>query len=298
MDTQEQANKNKKIKRLIWIGAGIAVVGTAGYFGYQHFFGRNGMKEGSDLPDNEVQDLTRPDTITNPSPPPTKPKANDGFPLKKGSKGDKVKQLQQALISKFGAGALPKYGADGDFGSEVISVLTKNGLPTEIDESTFNVLAKSSSVDPSQAASVLYMAANSKNFDAAIKGLKNLKSVEDYKAAGDIFKIKYLINGVHQTLVNGLLSTFSEPSQKDKIKMEFLRMGLKYNGAQWSLSGNMKQIITKVATKVWAGANESVPVAAGIVLGIELASRNGYTAFQTVNDKRLIVKTNTVKYFN
>jgi hypothetical protein len=42
---------------------------------------------------------------------------NDNFPLKKGSKGDNVRRLQNALL-KLNPSALPKYGADGDFGNE------------------------------------------------------------------------------------------------------------------------------------------------------------------------------------
>jgi hypothetical protein len=40
------------------------------------------------------------------------------FPLKQGSKNDCVKKLQQALIANLGAAVLPKYGADGTWGSE------------------------------------------------------------------------------------------------------------------------------------------------------------------------------------
>ena len=46
------------------------------------------------------------------------------FPIKKGSKGDKVKEIQQILVS-IDANALPKYGNDGDFGSETESALFK-----------------------------------------------------------------------------------------------------------------------------------------------------------------------------
>lgn len=46
------------------------------------------------------------------------------FPIKKGSKGDKVKEIQQILVS-IDANALPKYGIDGDFGSETESALFK-----------------------------------------------------------------------------------------------------------------------------------------------------------------------------
>lgn len=46
------------------------------------------------------------------------------FPIKKGSKGDKVREIQQILLG-IDANALPKYGADGDFGSETESALFK-----------------------------------------------------------------------------------------------------------------------------------------------------------------------------
>ncbi len=52
------------------------------------------------------------------------------FPLKKGSKGEMAKALQLALMDKYGAGILPRYGADGDFGSETVNALKKIGLPT------------------------------------------------------------------------------------------------------------------------------------------------------------------------
>lgn len=40
------------------------------------------------------------------------------FPLQKGSTGPCVKQLQLALIGKYGASILPKYGADSSWGTE------------------------------------------------------------------------------------------------------------------------------------------------------------------------------------
>lgn len=50
------------------------------------------------------------------------PSSNDSFPLKKGSKGYNVTRLQTAL-KKLNASALPRYGVDGDFGSETESAL-------------------------------------------------------------------------------------------------------------------------------------------------------------------------------
>lgn len=40
------------------------------------------------------------------------------FPLKKGSKNECVRELQQAMMNRYGITILPKYGADGDWGSE------------------------------------------------------------------------------------------------------------------------------------------------------------------------------------
>ena len=50
------------------------------------------------------------------------PSSSDSFPLKKGSKGYNVTRLQTAL-KKLNASALPRYGVDGDFGSETEAAL-------------------------------------------------------------------------------------------------------------------------------------------------------------------------------
>lgn len=62
------------------------------------------------------------------------------FPLKKGSSGNLVKQLQQALMSQ--GGKLPKYGADGKFGSETEAALKSLYKVTTVDETTFNYITK------------------------------------------------------------------------------------------------------------------------------------------------------------
>ncbi len=46
------------------------------------------------------------------------------YPIKKGSKGNKVKELQRLLL-QIDPNSLPKYGADGDFGSETEAALNK-----------------------------------------------------------------------------------------------------------------------------------------------------------------------------
>jgi len=50
------------------------------------------------------------------------PPVSSDFPLKKGSKGASVRRLQTAL-TKLNASALPRYGVDGDFGSETEAAL-------------------------------------------------------------------------------------------------------------------------------------------------------------------------------
>jgi len=65
-----------------------------------------------------------------------KPSVTKYFPLRKGSKGGKVKELQQALLG-YDSNILPKYGADSDFGSEtesaVQSVLGKKTIDSQDD---------------------------------------------------------------------------------------------------------------------------------------------------------------------
>lgn len=61
-----------------------------------------------------------------------------GFPLKKGSKGAMVVKLQKAMLA-IDPKILPKYGADGDFGTETETALktltgrTIINSPSEID---------------------------------------------------------------------------------------------------------------------------------------------------------------------
>jgi hypothetical protein len=57
------------------------------------------------------------------------PTTTSGFPLKKGSKGSLVQRLQLAL----GKDKLPKFGIDGDFGTETLNALKKETGKSEIN---------------------------------------------------------------------------------------------------------------------------------------------------------------------
>ena len=51
---------------------------------------------------------------------------------------------------------LPKYGADGDFGGEMIAALKKLKLPASISLSTYNVLVSGQAATDNNTAEQLY----------------------------------------------------------------------------------------------------------------------------------------------
>jgi len=97
-----------------------------GYFIYRYFKGSK-PKVTKPLEINDLPNIPQP---------PTK---NDSFPLKKGSKGAKVLELQKAIIL-INPKLLPKFGADGDFGSEtelaVSRMLGKKTIDSQADIET------------------------------------------------------------------------------------------------------------------------------------------------------------------
>ena len=126
-------DKKKRKKKIILISIGTTATGILSYFGWQWWKSRKAKKE-------QEKESADESSYQLPSPPrkssflpSSAPQRNDDFPLKKGSKGSKVKTLQQALIAKYGKDTLPKYGADGDFGTEMVNALKKLNLSEEID---------------------------------------------------------------------------------------------------------------------------------------------------------------------
>ena len=134
----EKTAQNKRKK--ILIGLGVLGTGVAGFFGWHYL--RNKKKANQEDDSTAVTDssnaLTTTSTNTNTS------ARNDEFPLKKGSKGNRVTQLQNAIVKKFGASALPKYGVDGMFGSEVEAALVRAKMPTSINQITYTKLVGAS----------------------------------------------------------------------------------------------------------------------------------------------------------
>jgi len=226
--------------------------------------------------------------------------STDMFPLKRGSKGDNVQLLQQALIKKYGNKTLPKFGADGDFGSETVAALKKLKMPATISETLFNVLTQNVSTGTdgstmSLLAQKIYNATLRKDFKTVLSLLKNITSSADYSEVSEAFK-QYRINGVRQTLVNGLLNVFPSDAEKQQLRLSFATMGLTYDGTKWSLSGiEGLPIITIAPARIWVNASTSVTVPARMVLGQEIARRMQFVLFIN-NGRQFLVHSDSIKH--
>ncbi len=297
-------------EQIVLTSLSVGVAGVLGYFGYQYLKKMHSEKTAAaDEAAINLQTSLPPDKPEK-KPATEKPRkethtgksgsgSTDNFPLKKGSKGELVRKLQEALIAKYGNAALPKYGADSDFGTETYNALKKNGLPTTVTESIFNVITEGGSASETAAitglAEKLYKAATAQNATGIVSLLKNIGNKDQYQQVSNSF-MQYRLHGVRQTLVNGLLSSFTNEAQKQKIRFEFIRMGLQYNGDKWSLSGfGGKTIATTEAATVWVNSSKNMQVPAMMILGTEVAKRMDYTLFE--NDRKyFLIKTQSIKY--
>lgn len=296
-------DKSRK-KKIIFAGIGTAAAGVLGYFGWEYFKNKKNEKEaitpaGSSA-SNDSSSSKRSDSVSHSS----SYNAGSGFPLRMGSKGATVKALQQALINKYGASILPRYGADGSFGNEVANALRQEGLPAEIDQATFNSLVgqgssgNSNGINASQLADTLYHAVENTDLASALSALKQMNSVNDYSAVNKVFET-YTIGFVSKTLVNGLLDAFSDESPKQQIRAEFTRMGLKYDGSKWSLSGLPGyRLITNRNTEVCDKQGKTIAVKHNTLLGYVKGIRGEWAFFYPPNANVLLkVRKDSVKPF-
>lgn len=330
--TTRSRAKGSTVGNIVITTLAIGAAGIVGYLGWQYMKKRR-QKDGPDL-DTVLKnntptgtDLITPlpgTTATPPFVPPvlTNPlpfiptgnsggnnnagettRAADGFPLKKGSKGENVRLLQDALIRKHGRQIMPRYGADGDFGSETVNALKKLKLPVTISETLFNVLVqgggssgggRGESIDHSVLGTNIYKAAVRKDFPAVLTLLRQIKSSSDYSTVSESFK-RYRLNGVRQTLVNGLLNTFRSSGQKEQLRLAFATIGLSYDGQKWSLSGiDGIPIMTIRPTQIWVNARTAVRVPARMVLGQEIARKLQYVLFSN-NGRYFLVHSGCIR---
>jgi hypothetical protein len=268
------ANEEKKpwYKRpLVLVAIGSGFVGLSGlgiwlYKRSQNSGGDANSRTGKTGDDFDSQSGSQPPALPSPdytkeAPSYSSSTTTSNFPIKKGSRGEFVKNLQNALIQKYGASVLPKYGADGVWGSELTKALTDNKLKTVIDNTTYtdyvtgNFNSQPSTIDPSKTTASsgivtkvfnsiipswvtnpslkigwqLFDAAKAKNIDATITLLKQIANVNDYGTASQGFQLRpYQLIPLHRfTLVSGLFDAFSDSQdKKNKIREQLRRMGL------------------------------------------------------------------------
>lgn len=249
MENNEAEIKKKRTKRVVLFSLGTLALGTLTFFGIKLF--KNHKKKNSDDTENKTGDELDTETgvqasthIKSNTGLPS-PRISDAFPLRLGSKGDKVRSLQQALISAYGAGVLANYGADGQFGKELASALKSKGYGVPLQEADYNKItgqkkqqtppAPLLTFDPSVVAKGIYFALTAKDFNATITLLKGIKNTTDYSLVSEQLK-NYRVGGVRQTLVNATLNTFTESSQKAKVQDTLKNIGLKYDGKKWTIS--------------------------------------------------------------
>ena len=290
---QQENHNSAEGKKIVFAVLSITALGILGFMGWEKYKKYRDAKAEESNPENfpvPPQKVFAPVHIP-------KLTSNTGFPLKQGSMGEQVKALQNMLIAKYGTAILGKYGADGKFGPALSETLKSKGLPVIIDENTFNILVNNSSnLNAPALAQKIYTATLTKNFSQVLPLLQQLKSTKDYSLVSENFK-KFRLAGVRQTLVNALMNTFSG-DQKQKIQLEFTRMGLKFDGTKWSLSGieSPIHIITTAPTIVWKDTETAIKVPANLILGYKLEDRNGFTAFKSIHNEQFLVKTTSIKY--
>ncbi len=250
MENNEAEIKKKRTKKVVLFSLGTLVLGTLAFFGIKHF--KKTKNENNDNTDNQTTDNLDSETPVQ-TPAHTKshtglpPSRNsDAFPLRLGAKGDKVRLLQQALLRAYGAAILAKYGADGQFGNELESALRSKGYAVPLQEADFLKItgekkeetkaapATISKFDPAAIAKGIYYSIVAKDYTAAITLLKGIRDTTNYSLVSGEFK-NYRINGVRQTLVNAMLGSFSEKSQKQNTQTVLKSMGLKYDGKTWKI---------------------------------------------------------------
>ena len=233
-------------RKYIIYGLGAGAVLGGGYLLYNYLQDRAVMQRGQGLTVNNII----------PALPASVPRttSSSSFPLRSGSRGELVKQLQQGLLRLGGEAAghirstsiRPDGTPDGVFGGGTEKALRAAGYSTSVSESTFSKIVRSNPAAQSSAGSSktvadeLIKAANSQNLFAALNALKQMQNTSDYLEVRSHFDTAR-VGGVRVTgPVNALLSVAfknNEPA-KVKIRAEFIRIGLKQSPTgTWTLSG-------------------------------------------------------------
>lgn len=309
MTTQNPNTGSGNRTKYILIGIGtLSGLAIAGYFVYQHHK-QSHLSDGTGGDDLEEalkpsgnKDYVLPQQ---PAPNSTTTTPASSFPLKQGSRGALVVELQNALIRAYCKGILPKYGADGVWGSELTNALTSHGHPTTIDLAEFtkiktlpacsegivdNSSATSTAISALNAgatATALFTAIKAGIFSATLALLNRMKSPADYKLVGDLFK-QIPWDGLRRyTLVTAVFTTFNGTDQKKTLTQAFLAMGLKHDDktGNWSnpLAGIKANVETTQSTMIWDDSGIEIEVPSHTLLGEKLSEAMDIVRFRTAD---------------
>ncbi len=279
-----EGKESGKRKKIFLYALGAGAIGTAAFFGYKLIKGKpvNDASSAED-PEAKITPILKRITANN---------SNDNFPLKSGSKGAKVIQLQQALERILGKVAMAKITKiDGNFKKGTETALSMAKLPALIDELTFNRLTNpkmlGAGFNPKAMGDKLFTAANRKDFNTSINLLKQISSSSEYASVNAYFIAQQFFS-VSKSIVTFLLDSFSSNSfYKEQIKTEFLRMGLKLDtdSGKWSLAGiSIKEdIITLRDTYVLDKFNNKIKVGPDTILGARISISNGMAYFKDIH---------------
>lgn len=308
MPIKKRQQRNRKSKATIspekafLYGVGVLAVGGAMYFTGKQLLKKKQETYSEPTDTNVTINLTQSTASVK-----RLSSASESFPLKIGSKGSRVTQLQQALQNILGVKAMEQYTRiDGIFGSGTQKALRAAGLPSTVNEDTFNsIVGKDRFIPlpvqtPQSLGSKLYIYATGKNFDGVMTVLRQLNTTADYFAANSSFVGSQLFS-VSKSIVTYLLDVAFPNNQlaKDQIKAEFIRMGLKQDDAgKWSLSGfsGYNDLVTIIDTYVLASNGKRIAVNRNTILGEQTTIKNGMTGFRSIDGGSFSVPTSHVTY--
>lgn len=151
------------------------------------------------------------------------------FPIKKGSKGDKVKEIQQILVG-IDANALPKYGIDGDFGSETESALFKYLNKKSVDKQD-DILTLNGLKDAAQGQNLQ----NSVNSTRIAIGNQ---IIQDWKSSGKSLYAKDLVDVITGGL--GFSGQETNPTNKKVVTNALIVNGFEIKSINVLPSGYLK----------------------------------------------------------
>lgn len=234
-------------RQYLMYGLGAGALLGGGYLLYNYLQDRQAMQRTGPLLPTSLPSVPR--VVL----PPSAASGSSSFPLKRGSKGELVRMLQQALLNQGGAAAdairrtsMRSNGSpDGVFGGGTETALRAAGLPTVVNQRTFQQAVSSSQrtaarTNTQAIARELIQAANSRNLFATLSALQKIPDVSGYVAVSNSFKISRILGIRVSSLVNGLLSVAFKTNEPGKVKIraEFRRMGLQQDSrGVWRIPG-------------------------------------------------------------